>query len=126
MLPCWRARCCCSTSCCCWRSRRLPICDADSEGAIEYAFVVRCPSSSTVSGSGGYTVPVRCDRCVARDLTDCGCDAAVRGDQGRSGGGAPAHTFGSIPMRPINVSIKRDVEAHGDGRSESDVALDQK
>lgn len=39
---------------------------------------------------------------------------------------APQHTFGSIPMRPIAVNIKRDVEAHGDGRSDSDVVLDQK
>lgn len=39
---------------------------------------------------------------------------------------APQNTFGSIPMRPIAVNIKKDVEAHGDGRSDTDVALDQK
>ena len=28
-------------------------------------------------------------------------------------------TIGSIPMRPIAINIRKDVEAHGDGRSEN-------
>ena len=30
-------------------------------------------------------------------------------------------TIGSIPMRPIAINIHKDVEAHGDGRSEDRV-----
>lgn len=32
----------------------------------------------------------------------------------------------AIPMRPITINIKQDVEAHGDGRSDSDLNFDQK
>lgn len=38
-------------------------------------------------------------------------------------------TIGSIPMRPITISIKQDVEAHGDqadGRSDTEINFDQK
>ena len=72
--------------------RLVPIWDADSEGAIEYALFVRWPSSRTDSGRGGYCV--RWVFWVFRDLTDWFWEAAVRGDHGRSGA-APA----AVPVR---------------------------
>ncbi|KAF7795068.1 hypothetical protein EIP86_006212 [Pleurotus ostreatoroseus] len=42
-----------------------------------------------------------------------------RSSQQATSAEAQVATIGSIPMRPIAINIRKDVEAHGDGRSEN-------